>query len=293
MANALITPTLVSRQALGFWQENQILCGLFNRAYESEFGGGRGDTITIRKQASLTASKFDRATGVTVQDVTETSLTVQVTDIYDVSVQVTQEQWDFDVMDFGWQVAEPAGRALARQAERLVSAELVKQASPGTILDSAAAATANKSVLAPFLAARQSMNAAEVPIEGRFMIVGTDVAGLLLGDDQFLKANENGSDQALRAAQIGRIFGMDVYESVVVPADEAFICLPDALTFVSLVPQIARGTSSGAVGNYDGLGLRTVFGYDMAKKQDLISFDAYYEVAPLRGDPAFRRLKMA
>jgi hypothetical protein len=33
-----------------------------------------------------------------------------------------------------------------------------------------------------------------------------------------------------------------------------------------------------------------VFGYDQSKKQDLISFDSYYEVAPLRGDPAFVKL---
>jgi hypothetical protein len=287
VANTLITPTLVSKQALGFWQDSNILCGLFNRSYESEFGGGNGDTVTIRKQASLTASKFDRSAGVTIQDVTESKITVTVSDLYDVSVQVTQEQWDFDVQNFGWQVVEPAGRALSRQAERLVAAELVKQATPIDIVT-----TAGAKIVAPFLKARQAMNHAEVPLDGRFIIVGTDVAGLLLGDDQFLKANENGSDGALRNAQIGRLFGMDVIESVVVPADEAFVCLPDALTFVSLVPQIARGTADGAAGNYDGLGLRTVFGYDMTKKQDLISFDAYYEIAPLRGDPAFRRLKI-
>ena len=282
MANTLITPTLISKQALGFWQEANLLCGLFNRAYESEFGGGRGDTVTIRRQASLTASKFDRATGVVVQDVTESSLTVTVDDIYDVSVQVTQEQWDFDVADFGWQVVEPAGRALSRQAERLVAAQLALQGTPGPI-DPA-------DPLASILTARQSMNAAEAPLEGRFLIVGTDVAGVLLGNDQFLNASKAGTDQTLRSANIGRIYGMEVYESVVVAPKEAYVCLPDALTFVSLVPQIARGTADGAAGSYDGLGLRTVFGYDMNRKQDLISFDAYYEIAPLRGDPAYRRL---
>lgn len=219
-----------------------------------------------------------------VQDIVESSITVTVSDLYDVSVQITQEQWDFDVENFGWQVAEPAGRALARQAETLIAASLGAQATPGDIVQT--------DPVKAFLAARTSMNKAEVPLDGRFTVVGSDVAGLLLGDDRFLKANENGSDQALRNAQIGRMFGMDVYESVVVAADEAYVCIPEALTFVSIVPQVARGTSDGAASSYDGLGLRTVFGYDMAKKQDLVSFDAYYEVAPLRGDDGFRRLKI-
>jgi hypothetical protein len=282
MANTLITPTLVSKQALGFWQNSQILCGLFNRSYVGEFGGGNGDTVTIRKQASLTAAEFDRATGVVVQDVVESSITVTVDKLYDVTVQVTQEQWDFDVMDFGWQVVEPAGRAMARQAERLVASALT--AHP-TTLDLVSA-----NPVKSLIAARTVLNKKEVPLEDRFIIVGSDAAALLLGDPLFLKANENGSDQALRSASLGRILGMEVYESVVVGPTEAYICHKDALTFVSIVPQVARGTADGATSSYDGLGLRTVFAYDQAKKQDTVSFDAYYKVGSLRGNDAFAKL---
>jgi len=282
MPNTLITPTLVSKQALGFWQNSQILCGLFNRAYESEFGGGNGDTVTIRKQATLTASKFARATGVVVQDIVESSITVTVTDLYDVSVLVTQEQWDFDVMDFGWQIAEPAGRALSKQAEMLIAAELAAAPLHGSLDPT--------KPLEGIIWAREDLNAAEVPMEGRFLIVGTNVAATLLSDDHFLKAQDAGSDQALRSANLGRVLGMDVYESVRVDPNEAYLCHPDALTFVSIVPQVARGAASGATGTYDGLGLRTVFGYDINKKQDTISFDSYYEVAPLRGASALRRV---
>jgi hypothetical protein len=280
--NTFITPTNVSKAALGFWQNSQVLCGLFNRVYESEFGGGAGDTITIRKQASLTASKFVRATGTVVQDVVESPITVTVDDLYDVSVQVLQEQWDFDIFDFNWQVVEPAGRALARQAETLIGAKL---AAKTAVVDMPAA-----SPVKAIITARANLNKREVPLEDRFLIVGSDSAALLLSDPLFLKANENGSDQALRSASLGRILGMDVYESVVVGDDEAYVCHKDALTFVSIVPQISRGAADAATMTYDGLGLRTVFGYDMGKKQDTISFDSYYEVASLRGDTAFEKL---
>lgn len=284
MANTLITPTLVSKQALGVWQNSQVLCGMFNRAYTTEFGGGRGDTVTIRKQATLTASLFARGTGVVPQAVTESTVTVTVSDLYDVSVEVTQEEWDFDVMDFGWQVSEPAGRALARKAESLIAAQLVTQGSPGTILKA--------DPIAAFITARQTLNASEVPLEDRFIVVGTGVAARLLGNANFLQAQQAGDAGALRDARIGRFLGMDVIESIMVPADEAFVCHKDALTFVSIVPQVARGTTAGASGTYDGLGLRTMFGYDQKFKQDLVSFDAYYEIAPLRGNTAYKRLKL-
>lgn len=280
--NTFITPTNVSKAALGFWQNSQVLCGLFNRVYETEFGGGAGDTITIRKQASLTASVFNRTAGLTIQDVVESPITVTVSDLYDVSVQVLQEQWDFDIFDFNWQVVEPAGRALARKAESLVAAQLATKVAK-TDIESA-------NPIKAIITARTNLNKREVPLEDRFLIVGSDTAALLLGDPLFIKANENGSDQALRSASLGRILGMDVYESVVVGANEAYVCHKDALTFVSIVPQISRGAADAATMTYDGLGLRTVFGYDMNKKQDTISFDSYYEVAPLRGNDAYEKL---
>ena len=282
MANTLLTPTLISKQALGFWQNSAMLPMLFNRAYETEFGGGSGDTITIRKQASLTASLFNRANGIQVEDVVESSVTVTVDNLYDVSVQVTQEQWDMDVADFGWQVAEPAGRALARQAETLVSAQLAAHASP--------IAVDQADLVEGFIHARGVLNAAEVPLEDRFILVSNGVAEMLLMNPLFLKANEAGDNGALREARIGRMFGMDVYENVTLQANTAYVCHKDALTFVSIVPQVTRGASNGSIGSYDGLGLRTVFTYDQNLKQDVISFDSYYEIAPLRGDSAYAEM---
>ena len=282
MANTLLTPTLISKSVLGFWQESNILTGLFNRAYESEFGGGSGDTVTIRKQPSLTATAYNRTNGLVIQDVVESSITVTVDTLYDVSVEILQEEWDMDVADFNWQVAEPAGRALARTAETLVSAQMAAHASPITV--------PQVELLDGLTDARTAMNKLEVPMDQRFIAVSSDVGGMLLKDPQFRKYNEAGDANALRSAMIGRILNMDVYESPVLTALDAYVCHKDSLTFASIVPQLSKGAANGSVGTYDGLGLRTVFGYDQNLKKDIISFDAYYEVAPLRGETAYTRL---
>ena len=282
MANALLTPTLISKQALGFWQNAAQLPMLFNRAYESEFGGGTGDTVTIRKQASLTASLYDRANGLQIQDVVESSVTVTVDKLYDVSVEILQEQWDFEVADFGWQVAEPAGRALSRMAESLVATKLGTHSGP--------LAVDQVDIIDGFIDARAGLNDAEVPLDQRFILVSTEAAAMLLKDPNFLKANEAGDAGALREARIGRFIGMDVYENVLLAANSAYVCHKDALTFVSIVPQLSRGAANGSTGSYDGLGLRTVFGYDQDQKKDTISFDSYYEIADLRGEVAYAAL---
>ena len=63
MPNTLITPTLISRQALGFWQESQILTGLFNRSYTSEFGGGRGVLPGARRHRAVLGALRRRERG--------------------------------------------------------------------------------------------------------------------------------------------------------------------------------------------------------------------------------------
>ena len=274
MANTLITPTNVARAALATYQYSSVLPAVVNRTYVSEFGGGSGDTITIRKQASLTASLFDRATGVVAQDITEGSVTLTVGDLYDISAHITQEQWDLDLEDFSFQVAEPMGKAMARKAEQLIATELetVTPAVPGATL------------LGDIVAARSSLTAAEVPADSRVLVVGSDVAAALITDDNLIKADQAGDANALRNASIGRLFGMPVVESVVLGAKKGYIVHKEALTFVSITPQVPRGAANASVQNYDGQAMRVVFDYDAVKKQDLVSADSYLTAKVIRSE---------
>lgn len=267
MANTLITPENVARAALATYQYNAVLPRLCSRTFETEFGGGSGNTITIRKQASLTASQFDRNTGVVAQDITEGSLTVTVGDIYDVSAVITQEQWDLDLADFSFQVAEPMGKAMVRKSEQIIN---------GVLEDDASFVSGSLStVLADIVAARATLNANEVPLDGRTLVLGSSVASALITNDNLIKAADAGSADALRNAQIGRLFGMPVVESVVVNPYSAYIIHRDALTFVSITPQVPAGAVNASVQTYDSQAMRVVFAYDAVKKQDLISADAY------------------
>ena len=55
----------------------------------------------------------------------------------------------------------------------------------------------------------------------------------LIKNDHLINVNQSGSNETLRNARIGSLFGMDVYESVVVDPDEMYAMHRDAVTFVS------------------------------------------------------------
>lgn len=276
MANTLITPQNVARASLATYQYNAVLPRVVNRNYVTEFGGGSGDTVTIRKQATLAANLFDRTTGIVTQDITEGSIQLTVSDIFDISAVITQEQWDLDLTDFNFQVSEPAGKAMVRKSEQVISAELEKvDPAVVSLIDPA------KPIQA-FIDARADMNASEVPVENRVWVLGVDVAATLLGADNLLKANEAGDAGALRAANIGRLLGCNVLESVVVPADKGYLVHKDAVTFVSITPSMPRGASTSSTQTYDSQAMRVVFGYDQTKKQDVVSWDAYLQAKLIR-----------
>ena len=75
MANTFLTPDIIAREALMILRNNAVMANLVHRDYSSEFVGGVGDTITIRKPASFEAKEFNNA--ITVQDVTETGVPVK------------------------------------------------------------------------------------------------------------------------------------------------------------------------------------------------------------------------
>ena len=278
MANTLITPQNVARAALASYQYNAVLPRVVNRNYVTEFGGGSGDTVTIRKQATLQANLFDRTTGIVTQDITEGSVQLTVSDIFDISAVIIQEQWDMELTDFNYQVSEPAGKAMVRKSEEVIATELAKvNASNVVEFDPAAP-------MAAFIGARAKMNVAEVPADDRVWVLGVDVAAALLGTDNLLKANEAGDAGALRSASIGRLLGSPVVESVVVPADSGYLVQREAITYVSITPAMPRGSASGSVQTYDSQAMRVVFGYDQNRKQDTVSFDAYLQAKLIRSE---------
>jgi hypothetical protein len=116
MANTILTPSIIANEALLILENNLTAANTVFRDYESEFTGSRvGDTITIRKPAAFTVNEF--TSSITKQDITETSVSMQLEKHFDVSTEVTSRQMTLDLDGFSERVIEPAMVALAEQID--------------------------------------------------------------------------------------------------------------------------------------------------------------------------------
>jgi hypothetical protein len=130
--------------------------------------------------------------------------------------------------------------------------------------------------------ARAVLSRNKIPLVGRQALFSPEGTSQALGDSLFVEAQKSGSTDALRNADLGRVFGFDSYESQAIgpsepaPRDmDAIAFHRDAVALVTRTLERPMGVAADqvAIENYKGLGLRVVRDYDIDKKQDVISID--------------------
>lgn len=270
MANTFLTPDIIAKEALMVLRNNAVMPNLVYRDYESEFVAGRGDTITIRKPATFTANDFDGT--ITVQNASESSVSLVLNKWPDCSFEVTSKELTLDIADFSQQLLVPAMQTIIDHIDNSILA----LGATATEVDG----TAN--VRADIVNARKILTANAAPLTERNLVYGSDFEASMLMDDMFITADKVGDEgTALREASLGRKFGLDMYvdqniDGMDDPLSLAFHKNAIALAVRSLA--LPEGAAKAAVATYDGLSLRVVQGYDMTSKKETISIDVLYGV---------------
>ena len=116
------------------------------------------------------------------------------------------------------------------------------------------------------------------PLADRRFVVGATAEADLLGSELFVSAEKVGdAGTALREASLGRKFGMDCYVDQNIAKNGDYVPSiafhKNALALVTRPLALPQGAAKAAIVNYDGFGLRVVYGYDMNTKTDTISID--------------------
>ena len=121
MANTLLTPSIIAKEALIVLENNLVLGSKVHRDYADEFTKV-GDTITIRKPATFVSHPWDGST-LTVQDIKEKSVSVRLldSDILDITFKLGTREKTLDLEDFSEQVIQPAMRAHAQKIDELIA----------------------------------------------------------------------------------------------------------------------------------------------------------------------------
>jgi hypothetical protein len=112
--------------------------------------------------------------------------------------------------------------------------------SSGTPISIATASNPNDAYNKVLVPLRTALTKANVPAEGRFVVVPPEFYGALLQDSRFIKVNESGSEMGLRNGMVGRAAGFDILESNTTPVPttgvNAIIAgTSDAITFAEQI----------------------------------------------------------
>lgn len=273
MANTILTPDIIAREALMVLRNNAVMANLVHRDYSSEFVAGVGDTITVRKPATFTAKEFGGE--IEVQDATENSVTVKMDKHLDVSFAVSSKQMTLEIEDFSKQLLVPAMQAFLNKIDGYLLA-LAKGVTNSV--------TATEDARNDVVDARAFLTKGAAPLTDRNLVVGSDMEADLLKTDLFVSAEKVGDNgTALREASLGRKLGLDCY--VDQNADTAGIdgvaFHKNAFALVTRPLAAPSGAGKAAIVDYDGFGLRVVYGYDINNKTDVVSIDMLCGVATL------------
>ena len=268
MANTILTPDIIAREALMVLRNNAVMANLVHRDYSDDFAAV-GDTITVRKPATFVANEYNGS--IAVQDATESGVEVKIDKHLDVSFAVTSKEMSLDIADFSKQFLVPAMQAFADKVDKYL---IGLEASATNRVPHADGAIAPKDMIE----ARKYLTQNAAPLADRRFVVGATAEADLLNSELFVSAEKVGDEgTALREASLGRKFGMDCYvdQNISTAGDyvPSIAFHKNAMALVTRPLALPQGAAKAAIVNYDGFGLRVVYGYDMNTKKDTVSID--------------------
>lgn len=199
--------------------------GVVNHDYEGDIAQ-YGDTVHIGTLGAPTIDDYVK--NVTAID-PETLTTTDKTLVIDQSKYFSFEVDDIDARqarDGGQLLSKAAllaARGLASAADTFLSGLMT--AGAGTVLTATALpATAPEAQDAAYQLirkARVALDKANVPNDGRFLIVSPEFYAVLLGDPRFVDASKYGTNVGILNGEVGRIVGFSVIVSNTIPAGTA------------------------------------------------------------------------
>lgn len=213
MAITKFNPEVWSATLLSILNKSLVYAGspCVNRNYEGEISAF-GDTVHIVSVADPAIVDYQKDTDLTVEVLTDAEQTLLI----DQAKAFAFEIDDIDmrqVRSGGALMAEAAQRAafgLRDKADIFVAGKMAGAAgNPLGVVDATTVTNVYDALLVP---ASVALDEANVPSEGRFIVVSPSVYGKLLLDARFVKANESGTS-ALHNGVVGDAAGFQILKS--------------------------------------------------------------------------------
>ena len=195
---------MIANEALLVLESNLTMANLVHRDYSKEFVKV-GDTITVRKPAKFVAKNFIGE--VEEQDISEGSVDVKMDRYRDVTVNVTSKEMTLDIKDFSEQVITPALSAIAQAVDiDLLTVGIEKAGSK--------VAVSNTPGIVDIANVAKALDKKKAPRDNnRNLVLAVDTLYKYNTLDNFAKVCYKGDSEALKEAEIGKVYTMNTFMS--------------------------------------------------------------------------------
>lgn len=208
MANSILTPTAVTREAVRVLHQKLNFVGSIDRQYDSSFakeGAKIGDSLKIRMPNQYTVT-----TGKTLdaQDTAETSQTLTVATQKNVGMNFSSAELTLSLDDFSKRIIEPAMSVLAASVE----ADAMSMAL--NVRNSVFGSTASYSDV---LAGRVKMQRGLAPLNDRTANLNSQDMADVIDGNKALFNDQSQIGKQYREGMMGRVAGFDFMENTLWP----------------------------------------------------------------------------
>ena len=217
-------------------ESNLTMANLVHRDYSKEFVKV-GDTITVRKPAKFVAKNFIGE--VEEQDISEGSVPVKMDRYRDVTVNVTSKEMTLDIKDFSEQVITPALSAIAQAVDiDLLTVGIEKAGSKVNV--------SSEPTIVDIANVAKALDKKKAPRDNnRNLVLAVDTLYKYNTLDNFAKVCYKGDSEALKEAEIGKVYTMNTFMSQNAPENAS--ATPGTATAYKVT--CTKGTTQFTVSN--------------------------------------------
>ena len=211
MSNTILTPDMITKEALRILHQKANFIGSMNRAYDDSFaqsGAKIGDSLRIRLPNRYTVRT---GAALSAQDTTEQQTTLQVSTQKGVDLNFTSNELTLSLDDFSKRILEPAMAQLAASVES-DAFNMIKDVP--NVVGAAGSAVTFKNVLE----ARKKLSDNLAPTSDRNLILNTQDNVDLVDSLKGLFQDSNEISKQYREGMVGRTAGFNgIYENTLIP----------------------------------------------------------------------------
>lgn len=281
---AKFIPEIWSDEVVATYKKNLVAANLIKKM---NFKGKKGDAVHIPKPGRGSANAKAANSQVTLNTDTATEVIVNIDQHWEFSIMIEDIVSAQALASMRQFYTDDAGYALARKVDSLIL-ELGRGVNGGdgtaaytgaySGADGTTAYTGTAGALTDAAIRRsiQRLDDADVPMDGRFLIVPPSTRNTLMGIARFTEqafVGDAGSGNTIRSGEVGNVYGVPVFVSSNADAatDGDRICLLGHKDFAVLVEQ---------------MGVRTQTQYKQEYLGDLFTADTLFGVKELRDGSA-------